>query len=337
MEDLDRKTFTTSRSLTYNYYTSRSAGAKDPEKPALLFLHGFPTTAQLFNDIVPAFINSPHRILIPDLLGGGESSKPKDSALYAGSQMSKDIMEILDFEGIGQIIPIGHDFGSWFAQRIYLFNRSRCDALVMLSVAYMPANVGILAEHPSLDKFLEVTENAVGYAQYDYFKFFVSPEAPAIMKDHAGSLYTLIYADKKGAIREYYCEKDAFKDYLLADTKLPVKKFAQRPGMKEEFVSRFRNYGFEGHLNWYHSLVDGTQYESEKHFTLEDAVIKDPVLFIGCEDDAVARSDAINGAKEAGLLPDLTIKVLGCAHYCPYEKPDELVDEIKAFLKGKNL
>lgn len=337
MDQLDRKTFTSSRSLVYNYYTNAATPAKDPQKPALLFLHGFPTTAQLFKDVVPAFVDSPYRIVIPDVLGSGESSKPTDSASYGSFKMSKDIMELLDKEGIGQIIPIGHDFGSWLAQRIYLFNPTRCNALVMLSVAYLPANVGIFAERLSMDTFLEINEKAVGYAQYDYFKFFVSPEAPKILKDHVESLYTLIFADKKGAIREYYCEKDAFKDYLLADTKLPVKKFAQLPSMREEFVARFQRYGFDGHLNWYRALVDGTQFESEKQFTLEQVIIKDPVLFIGCEDDAVARSDAINGAKEAGLLPDLTIKVLDCAHYCPYEKPDEVAAEIQAFLKEKNL
>jgi soluble epoxide hydrolase / lipid-phosphate phosphatase len=330
MESLERKTFQTSRSYSYEYLISPGS-----ENQALLLLHGFPSNALLFEDVVPHLLKLPYRIVVPNLLGTPGTSIPEDSAAYSSKEMSNDMMEILDHEKIDQLIPIGHDMGSWFAQRVYVFNKPRCKALILLSVAYMPPNTGPLAEPLTLEKFLGMTEEVSGYARYDYFRLFLSLEAPQIMRDHAESLFTLIYAEEKGAIRKYYCEKDAFRSHLQADNKLPVKDFAKKPGRREAFVDRIQKHGIQGALLWYHAIIDGTQFEAEKEVTPEDVLVSHPSLFIGCADDAVARTDAIEPVRP--LMADLTVKELDCAHYCTYEKPDEVAQEIVRFIEEKRL
>ncbi|RDW61938.1 hypothetical protein BP6252_11371 [Coleophoma cylindrospora] len=337
MDNLEQKQFTTSRSFTYNYYISPSSSNTDSAKPTLVFLHGFPTTAHLFANVIPHFINLPYRIIVPDLLGHGETSKPIDLISYSSKKMNEDLLEILDHEGVGKIIPIGHDMGSWFAQRVYVFNKDRCSALVLLSVAYSPPNTGPLAQPVTLERFQSMTFENSGYRQYEYFTFFLSPEAPTIMHDHAESMYHLIHGAEKDAIRKYYCEVDAFRAYIESDTKLPVREYANDPEMKGAFVKWAEKYGFEGPLAWYHAIIENVQFEAEKTIQPKDVVINHPLLFIGSTDDAVARADAIERIKPYGLAPDLTVKVLDASHYIPLEKPDEVAEEIINFLRVKNL
>jgi alpha-beta hydrolase superfamily lysophospholipase len=51
----------------------REAGPKDA--PAILLLHGFPTSSQMFRDLIPALADRYH-VVAPDYPGFGHSSMP---------------------------------------------------------------------------------------------------------------------------------------------------------------------------------------------------------------------------------------------------------------------
>src|SRR5258708_12391547 len=51
----------------------REAGPKDA--PAVLLLHGFPTSSQMFRNLIPALADR-YRVLAPDYPGFGHSSMP---------------------------------------------------------------------------------------------------------------------------------------------------------------------------------------------------------------------------------------------------------------------
>ncbi|KAH8671608.1 Alpha/Beta hydrolase protein [Xylariales sp. PMI_506] len=335
---LQQKELKTSRSLTYTYYVTKHDENKSSQSPeiTLLLLHGWPATSELWLPVLPFLSQLPCRIIVPDLLGSGGTSKPTDPEEYNVKFMVQDLCEILDAEGVDKFIPIGHDFGSWLAQRVYLINAPRCKGLVTLSVAYMPP---ILADVDfSLDFFLSVTEQQAGYARYDYFRFFVADDCPEIMEQHAESLYHLIHGDSPTTIRDYYCEKDAFRRYLVEDRREPVKEHARAPGELEKFASRVRRDGMTGPQCWYRSMVDAVQYRAEKElFKPEDLVINAPVLFIGCAQDAVATTAAVEEPAKLGLLPDLTKYELDCSHYCTLERPAEIGNYIVDFLTNKKL
>ncbi|KAH8901485.1 alpha/beta-hydrolase [Thozetella sp. PMI_491] len=334
---LQQKTFTTSRSYTYNYYTTKQGdGLEKTSDTTLLLLHGWPMSAELWLSVLPSLTQLPCRIIVPDLLGYAGTSKPTDPSEYNGKLMAQDIGELLDSEKVAKIVPIGHDFGSWLAQRVYLYNPARCLGLIILSVAYMPP---ILMDLDfNLQTFLHITEAAAGYPRYDYFNFFVEEDAAEVVEQHLESLFTLIHGDSPTTIRDFYCNKGAFKQYLLEDRREQVKEHARAPGEMEKFVRRFKRDGFKGPFCWYLAITDAIQYRVEKEtFKPEDIVIKDPVLFIGCEQDEVARTDAIEEPIKLGLLPDITQYELDCSHYCPLERPIEVGKFIVEFLEGRKL
>lgn len=332
---LQQRGFTTSRSYTYNYYTTSSSPGGS-QGTTLLLLHGWPMSSELWLPLLPTLLRLSCRIIVPDLLGYAGTSKPTDPEAYNVRSMTNDIWELLDHENVDKIIPLGHDFGSWLAQRVYLTNPSRCKALIILSVAYMPP---ILMDLDfSLKMFLQMTEQQAGYPRYDYFEFFVEDDAAEVMEQHLESLYTLIHGESPTAIKDYYCNKGAFKRYLLEDRKEEVRQHARAPGEMEKFVRRFQADGLKSTLCWYRALTEAIQYRVEKElFRPEDVIIKAPVLFVGCEQDAVATPEAIEQPVQLGLLPDLRKHVLDCSHYCPLEKPEEVGALVTKFLAEKHL
>ena len=108
-DKLDKSLFKftkTSRGLTYRYYCSPAKGSK----PTLVFLHGFPKFAFDWHYQVDYFSNEGFGIIVPDMLGYGETDKPEDFKLYRPKLICQDIVDILDHEGVGKCVGIGHDW-----------------------------------------------------------------------------------------------------------------------------------------------------------------------------------------------------------------------------------
>jgi pimeloyl-ACP methyl ester carboxylesterase len=96
--------------------------ADEGEGPAVVLLHGFPTSSHLWRDLVP--ILAPRfRAIAPDLLGYGRSSKPEDPSALTIRAQAGHIRELLDRTGIDEFAVIGHDIGGGVAQLLALEGR----------------------------------------------------------------------------------------------------------------------------------------------------------------------------------------------------------------------
>jgi len=82
--------------------------AGDASKPAILLLHGFPSSARTFRDIVPELSQSAH-VIAPDLPGFGESDVLPTVSF---STFGQAISELLDRLAIGPRYVYLHDFGA---------------------------------------------------------------------------------------------------------------------------------------------------------------------------------------------------------------------------------
>jgi 2-hydroxymuconate-semialdehyde hydrolase len=93
--------------------------ADEGEGPAVVLLHGFPTSSHLWRDLVP--ILAPRfRAIAPDLLGYGHSSKPEDPSALTIRAQAAHVRELLDRTGIDEFAVIGHDIGGGIAQLLAL-------------------------------------------------------------------------------------------------------------------------------------------------------------------------------------------------------------------------
>ncbi|CAH2602450.1 Alpha/beta hydrolase [Rhodovastum atsumiense] len=104
--------------------------------PSIVLLHGIPTSAYLWREVVPPLVSAGFETITIDLLGYGRSDKPEaaDLGLAAQAERVAGVLARLDWPG-GTLI--GHDIGGGVAQLIALHHPDLVTALVLVdSVLY---------------------------------------------------------------------------------------------------------------------------------------------------------------------------------------------------------
>ncbi len=109
------------------YYAAGTRGAGEP----VLFLHGFPTSSYLWNDVVRS-MSEGHRLIVLDQLGYGRSDRPEGASL-AVSAHAQRALAVLDTLGVAQACVVGHDLGGAVAQWIACHAPQRVTRLMLVS------------------------------------------------------------------------------------------------------------------------------------------------------------------------------------------------------------
>ena len=104
------------------------AYADEGDGPAVVLLHGFPTSSHLWRYLVP-MLAPRFRVIAPDLLGYGDSSKPEDTEALTIRAQARHVGELLDELEITRFAAVGHDLGGGVAQQLAL--EGRAEALVL--------------------------------------------------------------------------------------------------------------------------------------------------------------------------------------------------------------
>ncbi|MBI4261382.1 MAG: alpha/beta fold hydrolase [Actinobacteria bacterium] len=103
------------------------------EGPAVVFLHGFPTSSHLWRHFLPAVWTAGMRGVAVDLLGYGASEKPDGPRLDVRAQAGY-VAELLAGLGIDRFAVVGHDLGGAVAQLLAL-DGAGVRAMVLLDAA----------------------------------------------------------------------------------------------------------------------------------------------------------------------------------------------------------
>ena len=104
------------------------------EGDAIVFIHGNPTSSYLWRNIAPNF-NSSHRVIVPDLMGMGDSEKLDgiDNPGYSFNGQYDYLEEFLDQLNLGQQIHLViHDWGCGLGLK---YARLHSDSI--LSISFM--------------------------------------------------------------------------------------------------------------------------------------------------------------------------------------------------------
>jgi pimeloyl-ACP methyl ester carboxylesterase len=104
--------------------------------PAVLFLHGFPDTGEVWRHQAPALAQAGFRTIVPDLRGRGRSDRPEGVEAYALPELIADATGILDALGADRAHVVGHDWGAALAWAIAALAPQRVDRLIVMSVGF---------------------------------------------------------------------------------------------------------------------------------------------------------------------------------------------------------
>jgi pimeloyl-ACP methyl ester carboxylesterase len=104
----------------------RTAG----EGPVLALIHGITATSDTWREVLPMLVED-HTVIAPDLLGHGESAKPRgDYSLGAFAAGIRDLLLALGHE---RATVVGHSLGGGVAMQFAYQFPERCERLVLVS------------------------------------------------------------------------------------------------------------------------------------------------------------------------------------------------------------
>ena len=151
----------------------RSAGARG--RPVLLFLHGFPEAAFVWDPLLDHFArpeNGGYRCVAPNLRGFERSSQPAEVAAYRPKHLVQDIAALAQIEGAPLECLVAHDWGGAVAWNLANQQPQLSRRLAIIN-----------SPHPGT--FLrELQHNPKQQAASAYMNFLVRPDAEALLAEN---------------------------------------------------------------------------------------------------------------------------------------------------------
>ena len=145
-------------------------------RPVLMFLHGFPEAAFVWDALLTHFSrpeNGGYRCVAPNLRGYERSSAPSDVSAYRAKHLVQDILALSQLESPGQPLAalVAHDWGGAVA---WGFANQHPQRLQRLAIVNSP--------HPGT--FLRELQNSPAQqAASAYMNFLIRPDAETLLAE----------------------------------------------------------------------------------------------------------------------------------------------------------
>jgi pimeloyl-ACP methyl ester carboxylesterase len=125
------------KTISVSFHTSEVAGVKifyreagDPEAPAVLLLHGFPTSSHMFRDLIPLLAEDYH-VVAPDLPGFGNTiAPPRGQFSYTFDNLAQVIGKFVQAIGLTRFAMYVFDYGAPTGFRLALAQPERISAII---------------------------------------------------------------------------------------------------------------------------------------------------------------------------------------------------------------
>ena len=273
---------------------ARKGGSGRP----LLLLHGHPQTHAIWHRVAQQLAES-HTVVMTDLRGYGDSSKPQgshDHLNYSKRVMALDQIEVMRHFGFAQFDVLAHDRGARVAHRLALDHPKAVKRLVLLDIA------------PTLAMY-EKTSNQFARSYWHWF-FLIQP-APLPER--------LIEADPAAYVRDVLGRRSAglapFDPRALAE----YVRCLELPGTAHGLCEDYRA---SATIDLVHD-----QWDIDKKNFLQQAL-----LVLWGEQGVV--NQCFEPLKEwSKLAVNVKGHALPCGHYIPEEAPELLLNQVQSFLK----
>jgi epoxide hydrolase 4 len=284
----------------------RVAGAAD--RPLMLFLHGFPEAAFVWDALLLHFsqaANGGYLCVAPDMRGYAGSSSPTDVKAYRAKELVKDIIALKQhFSPIGPLAClVAHDWGGAVA-----WNMANQHPALMHKLAI------INSPHPGT--FLRDLKNdSKQQSSSDYMNFLIREDAARLLKEDDFRRLWTFFSNMGAETGPHAWLDEATKDQYR----------------------QVWNQGLDGALNYYRAspLRPATAKDpaaSAIDLPMEMLRIAVPTLVIWGMQDTALSPGLIDGLDD--FVPDLQLhKVDEGTHWLVHEQPDLVIEFIGNWIR----
>ncbi len=282
----------------------RASGRADA--PRLIFLHGFPEAAFVWDELLAHF-GARFRCIAPNLRGFDRSSAPSEAEHYRAKHLMTDIEALIAATGGAPLEAlIAHDWGGAVAW-----------TLAALKPALMKRLVIINSPHPAT--FLrELQSSPAQQAASAYMNFLCRPDAEQLLAEN-----------------DYARMWPMFTNMGAADASARVGGGWLTEAVRDQYRAVWGR-GLTGGCNYYRAtpLRPPTAHDAsvmQVAFAPEFVTVKVPTLVVWGEDDMALPKALVDGLD--AFVPDLRlVRVPGASHWIIHERPAFVAAEIDRFL-----
>ncbi|KAF8319298.1 alpha/beta-hydrolase [Clavulina sp. PMI_390] len=288
-----------------------------PDKRVFLLLHGFPNGPVNWIHFAPELTTKGHGILVPELLGYGETDKPTNVEAYAFKKLCYQLTQMMDAEGVDKVVVIGHDFGGPLTARFSQFYPERVLGIVLGGAPYSPPSPKPL----DVDGALAKVKPVLGYENIGYFKYFPLERAPDELTKHIDSFISIMFGPPEDW-KERLCKSGGLEESLLEDHISPVDPWFGDQS-KWELVEYLRKGGMEGPCMWFRAAVSPV---NEGDFGKINSRITHPFLYISPSLDPTYPLPL--ASQQDALCDDITTKVVETGHWIYMQDPKGAAEHV---------
>ncbi|KAE9371498.1 alpha/beta-hydrolase [Stipitochalara longipes BDJ] len=325
-------TYTTARALTYSYI---HIPPRFPNTQYLLFLHGFPSTSHDWRHQISFFVAKGYGILAPDLLGFGETSKPSELEMYKAEGMARDIVEIMVLEGVGVVVGVAHDWGSFLLARLANYHPERFSAYAFIDHGYSaPGNSLTTAAIQHINSSVQAN---LGFSIFGYFLFFNEEDAPKLLDEHSESVESLFFITDNEINKKYKGAPGGFRTWLTEGKTADLPAYLTSEDHKHyQQAFSVEKGGYGPATNWYRASLRNINEEDEKKIPTSAHTLTHPTLLIASTGYFITVT--INFPEQMRpLVPDLKVETVNGGHWLQLEKADEVNKILEEFMEEKRL
>lgn len=169
---LESRIFSSYDGTTYVYDYVPARG----DNSTFFLLHGFPSTRKEWRSHISKLTDEGYGVIVPDLLGYGDSDMPLELEAYNLKTISGHFAELVKHENIDKVIGVGHDWGSLVLSRALVWHPETFEKAVFLSLGYNAPGINI-----DVDGFNVQGLKQLGYMPFGYWYFFNSFDAASVL------------------------------------------------------------------------------------------------------------------------------------------------------------
>jgi epoxide hydrolase 4 len=271
--------------------------------PVLMFLHGFPEAAFVWDELLEHFAqpeNGGYRCLAPNLRGYEASSQPADVKQYRVKYLLQDIAALIRIEGAPLHCLVAHDWGGAVAWNL---------------ANQMPelANKLAIINSPHPGTFLrDLKSSPEQQAASAYMNFLIRPDAERLLREDG---YRRLW--------------DFFR------------RWGGAPWLTPAIEHRYREVwdaSLSGGLNYYRASPlrpprAGDPAAQAIELPSEMLTVSLPTLVLWAMEDAALLPKLVDGLE--AFVPQLTLeKIAGASHWIVHEQPALVAERLGRFFSA---
>ncbi|MFT5692683.1 MAG: pimeloyl-ACP methyl ester carboxylesterase [Oceanicoccus sp.] len=279
--------------------------------PAVVFCHGFPDLALGWQHQLPAVSAAGFHAIAPDMRGYGKSSCPEDVSAYTISELTGDLVALLDSLDIEKAVFVGHDWGGFVAWAMPVLHPERVAGVAAGCTPYIP--------FPSVEVHTNIVQ---GDIERQYVAWF---QQEGVAETHMNRhVETIMHNTMRTSVplKEIYeAAYSSGKLNMNPFWKIESAPCLGKPLMSAEdtqfYIDAFSRTGFRGGINWYRNI----DKNAAVHPNIGVAPLDIPCLMLMADLDPALRPEfAADMPERCSNLEMHLIK--NAAHWVQQEQPE---------------